>query len=78
MRRAHFSDELLLRNALLLGADHDGGAVSVVGTDVNAAMTAHFLKPHPNICLQIFYQMTDVDRAIGIRQRRGYEDFSFV
>ena len=61
-------DQLLGRDALLRRADHDRGAVGVVGTDVDAVVPAHLLKPHPEIGLNVLHQMSQVDVPVGIGQ----------
>ena len=70
----HFADQFLLGPLLLAGADHDRGAVSVVGTQVNAAVTAQVLKPDPDVGLDVLDQVTDVDVPVGVRQGRGHQD----
>ena len=36
-------------------------------------MAAHFLKADPDVGLNIFNEMADVDRAVGIGQGAGVE-----
>ena len=62
-------DEFLGGDALLAGADHDWRAMGVVGADVDAVVAAHLLEAHPEIRLEIFHQMADVDCAVRVRQR---------
>ena len=69
-------DQLLRGDALLLGAQHDGRAVGVVGADIVASVSLHFLEAHPDVGLDVFDQMAEVDAAVGIRQRGGDEDLS--
>ena len=70
-------DQLFRCDALALGAQHNGCAVGVVGTDIVDLVTAHALEPHPDIGLHVFHQVADVDAAIGIGQGAGDEYFSF-
>ena len=67
-------DELFRADAILLGTQHDRGAVRVVGAKIVAFMAAHFLKADPDVGLNIFNEMADVDRAVGIGQGAGDED----
>ena len=70
----HLGDQLLFAAALLPGADHDGRAVRVVGTDVDAAVAAQLLEADPNVGLEVLDQVAEMDGAIGIRQGTGNED----
>ena len=67
-------DELLGRDALLLGAQHDRGAVGVVGAHVVDAVALHLLEPHPYVGLDVLDQVAEVDRAVGVGQGGGDED----
>ena len=49
----HPVDELFGCNALLLGAKHDGRAMGVIGTDIDAVVTEHALVADPDIGLNI-------------------------
>jgi hypothetical protein len=71
-------DKLLGGYPLLAGADHDGGSVSIVGTYVNALVAAHLLKAHPEIRLDVFDQMPDVNIAVGVGKRTRYDYFPVV
>ena len=70
----HAGDQVLLADALLAGADHDRRAMRVVGTDVNTPLAAKFLEADPNVGLQVFHQVAQVDGAVGVRQGTGYQD----
>ena len=70
-------DLLLCRYAQLLGFQHDGRAVSIVGTNIAAVVAAHFLEAHPDIGLDGFQDMTQVQGAIGVGQGAGYQNLSF-
>ena len=69
-------DQLLRRDAFLLGAQHDRRAVGVVGADVPAFVAAHLLEAHPDIGLDVLDQMAEVDRAVGVGQGAGNEDLA--
>jgi hypothetical protein len=42
--------------------------MGVVGANIDAIMTAHFLEAYPEVGLQILNKMTDMDCTIGIRK----------
>ncbi len=67
----HVGDQLFLAAALLPGTDHDGRAVRVVGTDVDASMPAQLLKPDPDVGLDVLDQMADMDVPVGVGQGGG-------
>ena len=73
---AHRSDQLLLASPLLSRPDHDRRAMGVVGTDVDASMAAQFLKANPDIRLDVFHQMPDMDRAVGVGQGTGNQNLA--
>jgi len=70
-------DQRLGRDPLVLGTQHDGRAVGIVGADIVDLVLAHTLKPYPYIGLDVFHQVPQVDRAVGIGQGAGDQDFSF-
>jgi hypothetical protein len=70
MRVSHFGNQCFFRASFLSGTNHDGCAVSIVGADVDAAMTSQILETDPDIRLDIFDQMAQVNMAIGVRQSR--------
>jgi hypothetical protein len=72
----HARDQLLRRDALLLGAQHHRRAVGVVGAHIVAFVPAHLLEAHPDVGLDVFHQVPEVDRAVGVGQRAGDEDNS--
>ena len=72
----HTINQLLGRNAFLFGAKHHRRAVRVIRTDVVDLMLLHFLESHPDIGLDIFHQMSQMDAAIGVGQCGGNENFS--
>ncbi len=76
VRLLHIGDQFFFGAAFLAGTDHDRGAVSIVGTDVNAAVAAQLLEPHPDIGLDILHQVPDMDVPVGIRQRGRNEDLA--
>ena len=64
-------DQLFRADAFLCGAQHDRGAVGIIGTDINAVVAAQFLETYPDVGLDVFDQMTDVDGAIRVGQGAG-------
>ena len=70
---SHALDELLRRDAFLLGAQHDRRAVGVVGAHVDAVVTAHLLKTHPDVGLDVFHQVSQMNGTVGIRKGAGDE-----
>ena len=68
MLAMHAGDQLFRRDAFLLGAQHDRRAVRVVGTDVPALVAGHFLEAHPDIGLDVFDQVAEVNGAVGVGQ----------
>ena len=67
----HARDQLLRRDAVLPGAQHDGRAVGIVGADVDTVVAAQLLEAHPDIGLDVLHQVPDVDRAVGVGQGAG-------
>jgi hypothetical protein len=76
MLGTHISDQIFLRASFLPRANHDRGAVSVIGTDVNSPVTAEFLKTDPDIRLHVFDEMPNVNGPIGVRQGGGYQELA--
>ena len=68
--------ELFGGDPLVFCANHYRCAVSVVGAEVKALIAAYFLKPHPDIGLEIFDEMADVDGAVCVGQGGGNDDFT--
>ena len=72
----YLGNQLFRRNALFFSAQHDGGAMRVIGTDIMHGMALHFLETHPDIGLDILHQMPEVNAAVGIRQGGSNQDFA--
>jgi hypothetical protein len=70
-------DQRFRTDTFLLGAQHYRRSVGVVSANIIATVPTHFLKSHPNIGLQIFDEMADMNRAIGVWQGARYEYLSF-
>jgi hypothetical protein len=54
------------RDPLALGAQHDGGAVGIVGADVDAVVAPQFVVTDPDVRLGVLDEMAKVQRTIGI------------
>src|SRR3989338_8736330 len=70
----HTGNQRLGGNPLALGAQHDGGAMRIVSADIDAVFTLQLLEAHPDVGLHGFENVSEVDRAVGVRQRRGHEN----
>ena len=53
----HFGNQLFGRNSKLIGFQHNRRAMRIVGTNKINFITAHTLKTHPNIRLNVFKHM---------------------
>ncbi|MFT7220895.1 MAG: hypothetical protein ACI8Z1_002515, partial [Candidatus Azotimanducaceae bacterium] len=49
------------RGAKLFGAKHGCRAVGVVSADIDALMALHALEPNPDIRLDVFHQVSEVN-----------------
>ena len=67
-------DQRLGGHALAFGEQHGRRAVRVVGTHVDALVAHHALEPHPDVRLDVLEQVSEMDRAVGVRQRTGDKD----
>ena len=72
----HARDQLLRRDPVGLGPQHDRGAMCIVGTYIIGKVAAHTLEPDPDVGLDVFHQVPQVDRAVGIGQGAGNQDFA--
>ena len=72
----HVGNNLLLGAAFGPGPDRDRSAVSVVGADIDCPVADHFLKPDPDIGLQILNEMADVNMAIRVGKGGSDEKLS--
>ena len=78
VRRVHLSDKFLFAATSLASALHDRRAMRVVGTNIDAAVAAHALKPGEDVSLRVFDDMPDVQRGIGVRQSARNQDISML
>ena len=59
-----------------LGSNHDGRAVCIVCTDKLHLMSLHALKAHPNVGLDVFHDVADVEGAVGIGKGGGNKELA--
>ena len=74
MRCAVLLHEFLRVAIEALSEQHHRGAMAVVCAAVDALVAAHALEPHPDIGLDVFEQVSDVNLATCIGQGTGDED----
>ena len=51
--------------------------MGIVGADVVAFVAAQTLETHPDVGLDVFDHVAEVNGAVGIRQGAGYEYAAF-
>jgi hypothetical protein len=49
----------------------------VVSTHEMHVVALHALEPHPNICLDVLHDVTNVEMTIGVRQGSGDEKLAW-
>src|SRR5205085_3170097 len=59
-----------------LGGDHDRRPVRVVGADEVHHVPLHALVPHPDVGLDVFHDVADVELAVGVGQGGGDEELA--
>jgi len=64
-------DQLFGRDALAFGAQHDGGAMGIIGTDIDALIAAQFLIAHPDVSLDVLQHMGPCGRGGWSRWHRA-------
>ncbi len=69
--------QLFGRDAFLLGAQHDRRAVGIVGADIMHLVAPHLLEAHPDVGLDVFDQVAEVDAAVGIGKCGSDQYFSW-
>ena len=68
----HVGNQCFFATAFLPGTNHDRRAVRIVGANEDALMAAQLLEPDPNVGLDVFDQMADVDVPVRVWQRGGH------
>ena len=76
MLQLNVVDQLLGGNAFLLGAQHDGRTVGIVGANINSLMAAQLLETHPDVGLYVLKHVPQMDRTVGVGQGAGNEDLA--
>ena len=69
--RCNVGHKLLGRHARFFSRNHDGSTVCVVCAYKIDVVALHALKSHPDIGLDVFHDVADVELAVGIRQGGG-------
>ena len=64
-------DQGFRRDAFALREQHRRGAVRVVRAHIVAFVANHALKAHENVGLDVLEQVSEMDCAVGVRQRAG-------
>ena len=71
--RGNISHKLLRCDAGFFSGNHDGRAMGVVGADKVHVVALHALKAHPDIGLDVFHDVADVERPVSVGERGGDE-----
>jgi len=72
----HAVDQLLRRYAFFFRAQHDRRAVRVVGAHVVDLVTVHSQRADPDVRLDIFDQMANMDLPVRVRKGRRDENLA--
>ena len=64
------------RFAGLFGRNHDGRAVRVVRPHKVHRVALHALEPHPDVGLDVFHDVADVEVAVGVGEGGGDEELA--
>jgi hypothetical protein len=68
--------ELLGRHAGLFSRNHDGRAVGVVRTHKVHCIALHALVPDPDVGLDVFHDVADMEVAVGVGEGGGNEELA--
>src|SRR5215210_2740183 len=68
--------ELLRRQPLGFGLEHDGRAVRVISAYEMHRVALHALESHPDVGLDVLHDVPDVERAVGVWQRSRDEELT--
>ena len=69
-------DKFLRRNALFARRNHDRGTVSVVSAYKMHVVAAHSLVAHPDVGLDVFQNVAEMEGAVCIGQSGGHENIA--
>jgi hypothetical protein len=59
-----------------LGLEHDGRAMRVIRAHEMHHVSPHPLEAHPDVGLDVLHDVPDVERAVGVGERGGDEEFA--
>ena len=62
--------------ARLFSGNHDGRAVGVVRTHKIDRVALHALEPHPDVGLDVFHDVADVEVAVGVGEGGRNEELA--
>ena len=71
-------NQLLRGNPLTLGPQHDGSAMGIVGANIVAVVATHILVVHPDIGLNIFQQVPQMNGPVGVGQGAGNQNIALL
>ena len=74
--RFHLRNLLLWGDAVFFRLEHDGGAVGIIRAHIGALLAAQFLEAYPDIGLDVFQQVAQMNGAIGVGKGTGHQDFA--
>jgi hypothetical protein len=69
----HLGDQLLRGHAFGLRAQHDRGAMRIVGAHEIHLVPLQALESDPDVGLDVLHDVADVEWAVGVRKRGGDE-----
>ena len=72
----HLIDQLFRADAHLFSFQHDGCAVGIVSAHIGALLASRLLEAHPDIRLDSFQQVAEVQRTVGVGKGAGYENLA--
>jgi len=76
VRLTHVSDDGYFRTTFAAGSNHDRRTMRVVGTDEDATVATQLLESHPDVGLNVFDKMADMNMSVGVWQRSGHKNLS--
>ena len=71
--RSDVGDKLLWCHPRFFRGDHNRRAMRIVGAYKMNFISAHAHKAHPDISLNVFHDVTNMECTVGIRQGGGNE-----
>ena len=74
----NFYYQLFWSDAIVLGTQHNRCTVGIIGTDKMALVAPHTHCSNPDIALDMFDHMAQMNGSIGVGQGAGHKYFSVV